>query len=180
MIAAADVNIAGFRFAVVSVHALAASVAISDGIDANDHTGLRRVGLELAWHNDVIVAVLEPGVVGRRFIVGRDWNNSPLFDVNYPPRRARLHSRAPSSSRRADAGWHDAMRRFHDSDVRTYLDQESAPYELDHVFVDATTYDDLLDCHALNESTFHGLSDHAPLVCDFAVESNDSDATTSP
>lgn len=168
VVAAAEVEIADSRFAVASVHALAAPVLLGDEFD-DDRRRLRRDGLEQVWHNDVIVAVFEPWVAGRRFIIGGDWNNSPLFDVNYPPPSGA--TTGPSSAffaRRAAAGWHDTMRRFHDDDVRTYLDAESAPYELDHVFVDAATYDELVGCHALNEPTFKSLSDHAPVVVDFA------------
>jgi hypothetical protein len=89
LIAAADIEIAGSRFAVASVHALAAPVPISEAFGEEDHLRLRRGGLDQVWHNDLIVAVLEPWVAGRRFIVGGDWNNSPLFDVNYPPPSAR-------------------------------------------------------------------------------------------
>jgi endonuclease/exonuclease/phosphatase family metal-dependent hydrolase len=60
------------------------------------------------------------------------------------------------------------MRRFHRDDIRTYLDPKPAPYELDHVFVDAATYDDVVWCHPLNAATFHTLSDHAPVVVDIA------------
>jgi endonuclease/exonuclease/phosphatase family metal-dependent hydrolase len=61
------------------------------------------------------------------------------------------------------------MRRFHVTDIRTYLDRKSAPYELDHVFTDADTYGQLVGCHVLDDVTVMGLSDHAPLVIEFAI-----------
>jgi endonuclease/exonuclease/phosphatase family metal-dependent hydrolase len=172
VVAAADVEIAGVQFAVASVHAPATQLPLSDGVDAANRRQLGRTGLEKVWHNDLIAAILEPWVAGRRFIVGGDWNNSPLFDVNYPRRSDAAIG--PSSSffaRRTSAGWHDSMRRFHAGEVPTYLDSRSAPYELDRVFIDATSYDVLVGCHALNGPAFRALSDHAPVVVDFADQS---------
>ena len=70
--------------------------------------------------------------------------------------------------RRRAAGWFDAMREFNTEDVRTYLDQKSAPYELDHVFTDAETRTRLRTCEVLDSPAFVGLSDHAPLMVGFA------------
>ncbi len=168
--AAASVTIDGVRIAVASIHALAMEVELGAAVSFEDHERLRRTGLPRAWCNDVLVGALEPWVAGRRFIVGGDWNNSPLFDANYPRRSAR--GVGPSTEffqRRKLAEWHDAMRKFHDGDVRTYLDERSAPYELDHVFVDATTYEGVANCEAVDHVTTRGLSDHAPVVVEFAV-----------
>jgi hypothetical protein len=38
-------------------------------VDADDHAVVRMNRLDSAWHNDLIVAALEPRVAGRRFLV---------------------------------------------------------------------------------------------------------------
>lgn len=128
--AAGTVSAAGLLFAVASVHALADKVEVGTAVTSDDHERIRRTGLDRAIHNDVNVAALEPSDAGRRFVVGGDWNDSPLFDTYYP-KRALAGSSTEFSARRQRAGWCDAMRRFHDTDIRTYLDPKSGPYELD-------------------------------------------------
>lgn len=71
--------------------------------------------------------------------------------------------------RRTAAGWLDAMRKFHAEEIRTYLEPKSAPYELDHVFTDAETSVGLVACEVLNNIVVAGLSDHAPVVVEFAL-----------
>ena len=60
---------------------------------------------------------------------------------------------------------------LHDNEITTYLDPASRPYELDHVFTDAETHDQLAGagCHAVDDATVAGLSDHAPLVVQIAI-----------
>jgi exonuclease III len=155
---------------VASVHALADLVEVGTAVTPADHERIRRTGLDRATYNDVLVAALEPWVAGGRFLVGGDWNDSPLFDTYYPKG---AYGVAGSSieffERRKRAGWCDAMRRFHVTDIKTYLDPKSAPYELDHVFTDADTYGQLVKCHVLDDVAVMGLSDHAPLVIEFAI-----------
>lgn len=148
---------------VVSVHADAAEV--KDGLTADDHTRLRRPALARAWYPDLVVGALEPLTAGGNFIVGGDWNEARLWDQTTP-------QHAPGSQQffegRAEAGWFDALRKHSPDEVRTYLDRASAPYELDHVFVDATQYGQLTASRPLSEEMLTELSDHAPLVLDFA------------
>jgi exonuclease III len=170
-VAAATVNIDGDgEFAVAGVHALAERVDVGTAVTPADHERIRRTGVDRATYNDVLAAALEPWVTGRRFLVGGDWNDSPMFDTNYPNG---VDEVAGSSTeffeRRKQAGWWDAMRKFHDGDVRTFLDPRSRPYELDRVFTDAETCRQLIGCHALDHVVFSGLSDHAPLVVEFAT-----------
>jgi hypothetical protein len=72
------------EIAVASVHALAARVDVGTAVTAADHQRIRRAGLDRAIDNDLVVAALAPRVAGRRFLVGGDWNDSPLFDTSYP------------------------------------------------------------------------------------------------
>ena len=83
-VAAATVFVGTCAMEVASVHALAEEVKVSEAVALADHERIRRAGLDRAMHNDLAVAALGPWVADRRFIVGGDWNDSPLFDVNYP------------------------------------------------------------------------------------------------
>lgn len=169
-VATATVFVGTCAMAVASVHALAEEVKVSAAVALADHERICRSGLDRAMHNDLAVAALGPWVAGRRFIVGGDWNDSPLFDVNYP----KGANGVPGASteffeRRTAAGWLDAMRKFHAEELRTYLEPKSAPYELDHVFTDAETRVGLVACEVLNNIAVAGLSDHAPVVVEFAL-----------
>ena len=135
-IALATVRVDTCEFAVASVHAVARQVT-DMAVTTPEHERIRRVALERAWHNDLAVAALVPWVTGRRFLVGGDWNNALLFDTVYPSGA----EGGPGASTeffelRKETGWFDAMRKFHDNEIRTYFDPSSAPYELDHVFTD--------------------------------------------
>ena len=137
-------------------------VAVTD----EDHRRIWRPALRRAWYNDAAAAALLPITEGTRFIVGGDWNTALLFDATMP-------QTAPASAQffaaRETAGWHHALRKFSPVEVRTYLDPRSVGYELDHIFTDARLFDALTDCHVLTDSTFAGLSDHAPVVAEFAL-----------
>ena len=107
-------------------------------------------------------------MAGNRFIVGGDWNNAVLFDTIYPP--ATADGPGPSTeffARRAESGWHHALRRFHPEELRTYLEPGAAPYELDHIFTDAELHSELVACDVLDGPVLTGLSDHAPLLAEF-------------
>ena len=176
-VAAATVTIEDCVVHVASVHALAGRTAVSEAVTQLDHERIRRSGLDRAINNDLAVAALEPWVEGRRFIVGGDWNDSPLFDSNYPKGAYGVAGASTEFfERRRAAGWFDAMREFNTEDVRTYLDPKSAPYELDHVFTDAETRTRLRTCEVLNSPAFVGLSDHAPVMVEFAGTGNETTA----
>lgn len=164
-LAAARLTVDGVPLNVASVHALAGEVAYPE-ITAADHTLLKRPSTEGAYFNDVAAGALGPFTRESRFLVGGDWNVSVLFDTTYP-------LTAPASAEffaaRRAAGWHHALRRFEPEEVRTYVDPKSAAYELDHLFTDADLHDELVACHVLSDSAFAGLSDHVPLVAEFAT-----------
>lgn len=160
----ARVTVAGLPINVASVHALAGEVAHPEITDA-DHAALSRPCTTRAYYNDVAAAALAPLTRDARFMIGGDWNVAALFDTTYP-------MTAPASSEffagRRAAGWHHALRKFEPDEVRTYIEPKSAPYELDHLFTDAATHDELTGCHVVADAGFDGLSDHAPLVAEFA------------
>jgi exonuclease III len=168
-IAVAMVRGHGCEFAVASVHAVAREVT-DMAVTTPEHERIRRVALARAWHNDLAVPAMIPFVTGRRFLVGGDWNNARLFDTVYP---SGAEGGAGASTeffeRRRESGWCDAMRKFHENEVRTYFDPSSAHYELDHVFTDPDTYGELVACRVLDDVAITELSDHAPLVVEFAI-----------
>ena len=152
-----------------SVHA-AGTLKVGTAVTLAEHERIRRPGLALANTSDLLAAVLEPWVAGRRFLVGGDWNTSPLFDTDYPNTRwGKAKASTEFFERRKRAGWCDAMRRFHDGEIRTYLDPKTGPREIDRVFTDPETYDRLVGCHVLDDVAVTELSDHAPLVVDIAI-----------
>ena len=136
---------------------------------AEEHERIRRPGLALATTSDLLAAALEPWVAGRRFLVGGDWNTSPLFDTDYPNTKwAKAKASTEFFERRKTAGWWDAMRRFHEIEVRTYLDPTT-----DHARSTACSPIPIRTTNSLavTSSTTQavtGLSDHAPVVIDVA------------
>jgi endonuclease/exonuclease/phosphatase family metal-dependent hydrolase len=168
-VATATVSAGVVKFAVASVHA-AGAVKVGTAVTLAEHERIRRPGLALATTSDLLAAVLEPWVAARRFLVGGDWNTSPLFDNDYPNTKwGRAKASTEFFERRKRAGWYDAMRRFHDGEIRTYLDPRTGPREIDRVFTDSETYNELVGCHVLDDVAVTELSDHAPLVVDIAI-----------
>lgn len=155
------------RLRVASVHAIA-NVVDNPALSEAEHEFVRRRALERAWHNDLAVAALKPWVSKGNFVVGGDWNNAVLFDTTYPSGA----EGGPGASTefftsRLGHGWYHALRKFSPTEVRTYLDPKSAPYELDHIFTDSHLHERLNNCMVLDDPPVTELSDHAPIVADF-------------
>jgi len=128
-----------------------------------DHEAIRRPRRASLSHADVAYAIQRRRVEGGRFLVGGDWNTARLWDRTHPQAyEADFFTRAEAD------GWVDCYRRFHpEGEGRTWFRGSDAPYQLDHVFCDATTTAQLTACviHPHAAETL-GLSDHAPLVVD--------------
>jgi endonuclease/exonuclease/phosphatase family metal-dependent hydrolase len=118
------------------------------------------------WALDLFFAAIESVVKGQRFLVGGDWNNSRLFDLD-PQLRKRGQS--PFSTmfftRAFDAGWRECH--GDKNEERSYLKANSLPYQLDHLFCDQKTFKQRVNCRVRADWIVHELSDHAPLVTDF-------------
>lgn len=162
-VAITQITSGGRLTTVASVYAFAGPVKHPD-LSSGDHAIVKRPALPQAWYGDLAAAALEPLTATGPFIIGGDWNNAELFDTTFP-------ATAPASAQffaaRAAAGWHDAMRKVHADEVRTYLDPASGPYELDRVFTDRATHSTLTGCHVLTEPSLTTLSDHAPVIAEF-------------
>ncbi len=110
------------------------------------------------WSTDVIFHGLDR-VKGRRFIFGGDWNTSRLFDRNQKvPANALFFSRAH------EQGWVEVMGKA--NETRSFFRSDNLPYQLDHVFADATTESKILSCGVWADPAALETSDHAPLVID--------------
>lgn len=167
-VATAVVSMDGRETTISSVHTIAKQVDDPSVTDA-DHERVRRRALDRAWHNDLAVAALTPWLEGRPFIVGGDWNNALLFDTTYPlGAEGGPMASAEFFANRSSSDWHHALRKFHPDEVRTYLDPASAPYELDHVFTDKSLHERLNACAVVDAPGLGELSDHAPLIAEFA------------
>jgi exonuclease III len=103
--------------------------------------------------------------VGDSFVVSGDWNTARLFDTMYPDK----WPNAGADFFRAAAGWGwcESLRKNHPEEVQTYLDPNSAPYELDHMFTDARLHGALTRCDVVEEASIRELSDHAPIIAEF-------------
>lgn len=97
-------------------------------------------------------------------IVAGDWNTARRLDEVCGNR-----GNHEFFERMSKAGWIEFARCFHEEEVQTYFKKGKGPYQLDHAFVS----DDLV----CPENTFEvaatpevlAVSDHAPLVMDFAL-----------
>jgi len=153
---------------VASVHT-PAKVAEEPALCEDDHQLLRRAGCERAWYNDVAFGALDSLPEKAGFIFGGDWNTARLFDTIYPDGAdGEAGASTQFFTRAAEHGWCESLRKFHPNEVRTYLKPGTQPYELDHVFTDAASHQRLTACEVIAGLPASEISDHAPVLLDFA------------
>ncbi len=111
------------------------------------------------WEIELIAHEL-PRVFGNdRFVAGGDLNSGLLFDTTY-----HRQSNARLFENLASLGFLDLRRIFHDAEQRTYFKEGKGPYQLDHVFCNATTARTARGWRVLSEvAVAEKLSDHAPI-----------------
>lgn len=122
------------------------------------------------WEADIIYAGLRQLTTsGTKFVIGGDWMVTWLWDKIYG-----TESHGQFFARAATAGWVEATSRFFrasEMDLRTWYGRrggKSTPYQLDRIFLDQETADNLSACDAIvHPAQCLGLSDHAPLVIEF-------------
>jgi endonuclease/exonuclease/phosphatase family metal-dependent hydrolase len=118
------------------------------------------------WALDLLFHAIVPLVRRKRFIVGGDWNNSRLFDMNSSLRkRGQLPFGSMFFTRARDEGWHDCH--GHKNEERSFLREGTLPHQLDHVFCDKKTRARLVDSSVSSGWLAYELSDHAPVIVDF-------------
>jgi len=123
---------------------------------------LRRT-IEGPKFNDAIFAGLASLMEGRRFIVAGDWNTARR-------QRTRRDSEAGEMFfRRIEAaGWHDCTWSLLQDEVKTWFGPGSIKQD-DHAFCDRETGARAAEVRVAEEAAGSlGLSDHAPLIVEFA------------
>lgn len=165
---------------VASIHAPAVHatevlelVGSPGAISEDDLAAIAQPG-DAAWAVDVIFEALRLACVGKQFIAGGDLNTSRLFDSvsgNGKITNALFFARA------AKAGWHDCHGDWAVNQAagvgklaeeRTYLKPGTRPFQLDHLFCDRKTAKSLTRCWVDAGGGVEEMSDHAPLLADFA------------
>ena len=155
---------AGVSLLVASVHT-SARVVSQDALAGLDADAVRRPSVDVPWRNDLAYSAYRELAAGRRFLVSRDWNTARLWDKVYGGTGgAEFFDRAVAD------GWVECHRKFHDTEGRTWFRGAEQPYQLDHAFCDPITAETLKSCEIdpYPVETL-GLSDHAPLVMEFAL-----------
>jgi exonuclease III len=163
----ASIAVDNSQIVVVSVHGTARLVT-APGFSEDDQRAVARPALGQAWNNDLAAAAVRALVAHQdHFIIGGDWNTARLMDTfpHFGPPSAVEFFRTLSTW-----GWCESLRKFHSDEIKTYLDPNSAPYELDHMFTDTTLHGRLQRCDVLDYAVVSELSDHAPLIADFAID----------
>lgn len=118
---------------------------------------------DAAWALDVMYEAIRRNCEGRPFIVGGDLNTSRLFDSSSSNGKI---TNTLFFSRAAKAGWHECH--GGGNEERSYLKPGTLPYQLDHVFCDRATAKHLDRCWVDASGGVEEMSDHAPLLADFA------------
>lgn len=111
------------------------------------------------WFLDVLFYFLRP-LLGRRFIVGGDFNASRLLDTTLGER-----GNNEFFDRIRDEGFVSLHRLFHDADERTYFKTGKAHHQLDYLYADEPVATHCRSCVVQQPGDF---SDHAPLIAEFA------------
>lgn len=104
-------------------------------------------------------------VRGSRFVVGGDLNTSVRFDDIY-----NQDSASKWFMRARAAKWRPAHPKFHAGEERTFFSKgrpDQGWYQLDHLFTDNKTWNELKSCDVLQLPDLRELSDHAPLALEW-------------
>lgn len=137
------------------------SNAVPVSIDEDELPGtLLRCNEKDLWEIELIAHDLAPMLIGQRFIVGGDLNSSLGFDLKYKhENNSRLFSNLKYY------GLNDTRLKFFDQEQQTYFKQGSDPYQIDHVYADAETFDQVKSWEVLSDlASGRKLSDHAPIM----------------
>ena len=163
----AEVEEQGQILLVASIHADTAG-AEPRLLHARDAEGVGGSHTTQIYPVDLILSDLTALTAGRKFIVGGDLNASVRFDDLYD-RSSPFYGNVEWFAKARDAGWCNAHRKFHAGDERTlFRPGKEEHFQLDHVFTDAETWDQLTRCDVLNVPFLTEFTDHAPVVCETA------------
>lgn len=164
-----EVEAAIQRMVVGSVHASAWKLT-TEQLLALENQGvnlaaLRCGGVKDVWPLYIIFDDLCRLLPGKTFLVGGDLNAARLMDQS--PSMA--GGNCEFFDKIEASGFHSALAKFHDGEVQTYFKKNSRPYQLDHLYCDEESLKRLSRCRVLDHPvTALNLSDHAPIVAEFA------------
>lgn len=131
-----------------------------EGIDVDR---LRHGGVQRIWPLYVIFDDLKRLLKDKRFVVGGDFNAARKMDDM--PHMA--GGNRDFFGRIESGGFHNALGKFHEEEVRTYYKKNNHPYQLDHLHCSSEILERLESCEAIEHPvTFLDLSDHAPIVAE--------------
>jgi exonuclease III len=148
---------------VVSVHSPARTIPLSEF-----HPEILPViKLKLnpkVWRADVIYGALRKlPDVARNYIFGGDFNTSRLFDERYWPRGNQEYF-----DRMESAGFVECLRKYYETEPRTWFRDGDGPYQLDYIFCDPAQNELLQNCCVDEKPAINGLSDHAMIIAEFS------------
>jgi endonuclease/exonuclease/phosphatase family metal-dependent hydrolase len=146
---------------IASIHSNAYPIP-ADCLDRLPTDGLRRCHETEVWEIELVAMEFEQLVGHGRFIAGGDLNSALLFDtISGDQSNQRLFGNL------RDSGFHDLRTSSHEQ--QAYFKAGRRPYQLDHVFADATTAAQSHTWRVIPEPAADlDLSDHAPIEVDFA------------
>ncbi len=121
-----------------------------------------------SWHAQAILHAVDELVVGRRFVVGGDFNMAWRFDEEQGSEGGYWASAHFQAAR--NKGWRRCHLKFHAGEERTFFRGARELYQLDHLFADKITYDSASRCDVLEVDDLERLSDHATMILDFTAE----------
>jgi exonuclease III len=166
LLATADLELTpGMPLLLGSVHAVVGRLgeAVLAGYDA---AAIKRPREPIPYPNDIAYAIYRERVNGRRFLVSGDWNIARLWDDHH-----RGTHEIDFFTRAGEDGWVECYRLFHETEGRTWFRGSDLPYQLDHAFCDAETAKRLRSCQIdPHPAESLGLSDHAPLILELAMD----------
>jgi endonuclease/exonuclease/phosphatase family metal-dependent hydrolase len=160
----AEVSLDGKNFLFASIHAGTGQLA-SEDLAGLDLDGVGASHTSKIYPLDVILNQMKPATATRQFVVGGDLNASVRFDDLYGP-SSPMYGNVEWFSKARDAKWYNAHRKFHTGDHRT-LFRPGKPdelFQIDHLFTDKTTWNQLQRCDVLDVPLLDELSDHAPIL----------------
>lgn len=150
---------------VASVHAKTGLIdqAFLDDLPADVRQWFPETADREFWHMVVILAAIEATRrQRRRLVVGGDFNLALRLDEVHGPGSSHWGSGQFFDWARR-CGWRRAHLKFHAGEVRTLFRKPKELDQLDHFFVDESTYKTVDACEVLTPPALEDLCDHAPL-----------------
>jgi exonuclease III len=169
----AEVQLDGAPILFASVHAVTSAVSahLLDGLDTADVSSW---GGKSIYSLDLILADVSAATRGRRFVIGGDFNAALRYDLFH--RYSSVGSGYTRWFMKArDAGWRAAHPKFHSGEERTLFRKglpEGENHQVDHLFTDDTTWDQLTRCDVLHVPYLNEFTDHAPLAMEWESQTS--------